>query len=180
MHSKVLYRAAKGAVAGGVVALRFNFRGVGRSGGVHDEGKGEGEDVRAAIDELAGRYPDLPLVVGGYSFGATVGLRAAQDEPRVRAAVGIGLPVLLSRFEFLVGDRRPLLLVQGERDPFGPGAEIQALARRIGDHVHSTVIPGADHFFEGCEERVGKAVRRFCQELSPPGGEPGEERGPRR
>ena len=172
MHNKVVYRAAKEAVSAGVAVFRFNFRGVGRSQGVHDGGRGEREDLAVILEEMALQYPHLPLMVGGYSFGASVGLRVAMETSRVAAAVGSGLAVGSDAFDFLQGDERPLLLVQGDADAFGSEVAVRELARRLGTHVRLEVIPGADHFFEGAMEAVGSAVNRFCRTLWQ---EPGEE-----
>src|SRR2546427_9126100 len=76
MHFKVVFRAAKALQHEGVAALRFNFRGVGRSEGVHDRGRGEQDDVRSALDEAEQRFPGLPLLLGGFSFGSSMPLRA--------------------------------------------------------------------------------------------------------
>ena len=73
MHFKVLFRAAKALQAQGAAVLRFNFRGVGRSEGMHDDGRGEQDDARAALDEMARRFPGLPMVLGGFSFGSVDG-----------------------------------------------------------------------------------------------------------
>ena len=74
MNNNVVYRAAKALVAGGVTALRFNFRGVGASTGSYGEGVGEEEDVRAAVDFLRAQAPGLAIWIAGFSFGARVGL----------------------------------------------------------------------------------------------------------
>jgi alpha/beta superfamily hydrolase len=165
MHNKVVYRAAKGAVSAGVAVLRFNFRGVGLSEGAHDGGPGEREDLAVVLGELALQYPHLPLMVGGYSFGASVGLRVAVENPRVAAGVGIGLALTSDSFAFLAGDDRPLLLVHGDDDPFGPEVDVRQLARRLGSHVRLELLRGANHFFDGALETVGAAVNRFCRQL---------------
>src|SRR5580704_6497531 len=72
MHNKVVYRIARGMRRAGAVVLRFNFRGVGRSESVHDQGVGEVEDARAALGFLRHRYPDLPYSLAGFSFGSRV------------------------------------------------------------------------------------------------------------
>jgi pimeloyl-ACP methyl ester carboxylesterase len=96
MHFKVVFRAAKALQSGGLAVLRFNFRGVGRSEGVHDHGTGEQEDARAAMFEMQDRFPGLPLVLGGFSFGSAVALRVAARDARVRAVFALGYPLLLS------------------------------------------------------------------------------------
>ena len=63
MHFKVVFRAAKALQSQGIAALRFNFRGVGRSEGIHDHGRGEQDDVAAALDEVQRRFPSLPLIL---------------------------------------------------------------------------------------------------------------------
>ena len=83
MHNKVVYRLAKGARQARSTVLRFNFRGVGQSSGIHDEGIGEQDDLRAAVDYLAGRYPGLPLVAAGFSFGSRVGLGVSCGDARI-------------------------------------------------------------------------------------------------
>jgi alpha/beta superfamily hydrolase len=152
-------------VTAGLAVFRFNFRGVGRSQGVHDEGRGEREDLAVILEEMALRYPHLPLMVGGYSFGASVGLRVAMENPRVAAVVGIGLAAGSDDFGFLQGDERPLLLVQGDADQFGSEAAVREIAGRLGTHVRLEVIPGADHFLNGATEAVGSAVNRFCRTI---------------
>ncbi len=100
MHFKVVFRAAKALQEQGLAVLRFNFRGVGLSEGIHDHGRGEQDDARAALDEMARRFPDLPLVLGGFSFGSVVAARVGAVDARVRALFLMGFPVL--RVEDLV------------------------------------------------------------------------------
>src|SRR5579863_10283410 len=75
MHNKVVFQAAKRLHDFGVPVLRFNFRGAGLSEGAHENGRGEQEDVRAALDYLAGEFPGRPILLAGFSFGSSVGLR---------------------------------------------------------------------------------------------------------
>src|SRR4051812_26347411 len=91
MHNNVAYRMAKVLVRHGYAALRFNFRGVGTSTGIHAEGVGEQEDATAAVDLLAGRHPALPLWMTGFSFGARVGLEVGARDERVAKLLGVGL-----------------------------------------------------------------------------------------
>ena len=149
MHTKAVYRAAQALNQVGLRALRFNFRGVGCSTGTYDDGIGEQEDVRAALDwlELAAR--DLPLVVGGLSFGSMVGLSVGIDDPRVVAMVAIGVPIDNYDYSYLTGTTKPVLVVQGERDEFGSGQEVKKLLESYGPHVTVRVIPGSGHLFQG-------------------------------
>src|SRR5438128_5264549 len=83
MHNKVVFRAASALNDAGLVTLRINFRGVGKSTGTHDEGRGELDDVRAGLDYLRDKYADRPITICGFSFGARVGLEVGISEARV-------------------------------------------------------------------------------------------------
>ncbi|MGB6899529.1 MAG: alpha/beta hydrolase [Candidatus Acidiferrum sp.] len=101
MHNKVVYQAAKSLDALGLPVLRFNFRGTGLSEGKHDRGEGERGDVRAALDFLAGEFPNTPLLVCGFSFGCWVGLRVGCEDARVKLLIGLGAPVNNADFSYL-------------------------------------------------------------------------------
>src|SRR3972149_6672444 len=94
MHFKLLFRAAKVFQRRGYAALRFQFRGVGRGAGEVDRGRGEADDARAALDFLGREYPEKPIVLGGFSFGAAVALHVGAHDDRVKALLLMGLPVL--------------------------------------------------------------------------------------
>ncbi len=148
MHFKVVFRAARALLRAHALALRFNFRGVGASAGVHDYGRGEVEDARAALDEAARRLPGRPLLVGGFSFGAAVALRLAADDPRVAAAFLLGLPLrLLPEVSLLESLHSPCLVVQGEVDEFGSAASLAASLAERSSRVSVVAVPKADHFF---------------------------------
>src|ERR1700739_2600642 len=88
LHNKVIYQAAKSLDSLGIPVLRFNFRGAGLSAGVHDHGEGEKGDVQAAIDFLSSEFTEIPLLVGGFSFGSWVGLRVGCGDQRVTDLLG--------------------------------------------------------------------------------------------
>src|SRR2546429_5209154 len=119
MHNKVVFRAAAALNDAGLIALRINFRGVGQSTGTHDEGYGERDDVLAGLDYLASHYRDQPLTLGGFSFGARVGLEVGITDERVVRLISIGTPVDKYDFSFLEGCRKPILFVQGAHDEYG-------------------------------------------------------------
>lgn len=149
MHSPVIFRCARALHRREVATLRFNFRGVGRSAGVHDEGRGEKEDVRAALETLCERVPHVPVALAGYSFGCRVGFEAVVEDARVDWLIGIGIPVALSSFGFLKGIEKRVLLVQGERDEYGPLPAVERLVRQLGSRSSLEIVPGADHLFQG-------------------------------
>ncbi len=163
MHTKAVYRAAQALNEAGLVALRFNFRGVGTSTGSYEEGIGEREDVKAAVDWLEEHYPELPLVVGGFSFGSMVGLSWGAEDDRVSGLMGLGLPVEMDRYEFdyLADVEKPVLVVQGENDQFGAASRVAEVVGGLGDHVTMVRIAGADHFFTDRLDELRAAIRGY-------------------
>jgi len=157
----------------GFPVLRFNFRGAGLSQGAHDQGNGEVDDVRTALDWLDAEY-HLPLLFAGFSFGAAVGLRAACSDARVRAAIGVGTPVVpvaeateeprVYALEFLKDCAKPKLFVSGGRDQFGPRAKLEALVASLPEPKKLVVIEGADHFFEGRLRELREAIEAWVTE----------------
>jgi alpha/beta superfamily hydrolase len=163
MHFKVIFRAAKALQARGVATLRFNFRGVGRSGGVHDHGRGEQDDAIAALDEMARRFPGLPLVIGGFSFGSHMALRVAARDPRPAAVLVMGLPVAsLTDPEFADAVRVPRLFVHGENDVYGGRDVITGWVARLPEPKQLVVVDGSDHFFTGHLDPLQAAVEAWA------------------
>lgn len=159
MHFKVVFRAAKALQQHGVAVLRFNFRGVGGSEGVHDEGRGEQDDARAALDEMGRRFPGLPMVLGGFSFGAAVALRAGVADERAGALFALGLPLTkMSETRFLDGCRKPRLFVQGEDDVYGNAGQLRELVARLPEEKRLVIVPGSDHFFAGHLDELQEAI----------------------
>jgi alpha/beta superfamily hydrolase len=153
LHNKVVFHAMKALNGFGFPVLRFNFRGAGLSQGEHDSGRGEVDDVRTALNWLDGQF-HRPLIVAGFSFGAAVGLEAACPDARVKAVIGLGLPVAPMAdhsydFRFLQSCGKPKLFVSGGRDPFGPPERLQPLVESIPEPKKLVLLEGADHFFEG-------------------------------
>ncbi|MEO7028709.1 MAG: alpha/beta family hydrolase [Acidobacteriaceae bacterium] len=155
MHTKAVYHAAKAFSHFGLPVLRFNFRGAGLSEGVHDEGAGEVEDVRAALDWLDLRF-GLPVLFAGFSFGSNVGLRACCGDARVRGLVALGLPVQAAcrdyTYNFLPACRAPKLFVSGDHDQFSPRGVLESTLASAPEPKRIVWIEGADHFFAGTPE----------------------------
>jgi alpha/beta superfamily hydrolase len=158
MHNKVVFRAAAALNDAGLTVLRINFRGVGQSTGVHDEGRGEVDDVRSGLDYLSQQYPGLRIFLCGFSFGARVGLEVGIHDPRVAYLIGIGTPLQKYDFQFLTACRKPLLLVHGEHDEFGDVEELRKFATELEKNtpVKLVIIPGVGHFFD---ERLDELKR---------------------
>jgi hypothetical protein len=153
LHNKVVYHAAKTFSAFGLPVLRFNFRGTGLSEGAHDQGRGEVDDLRAALDWLDTNY-SLPILAAGFSFGANITLCACCGDARIRGLVGLGLPVRAEgrdyKYDFLPAcSAVPKLFVSGDHDQFSPRAALEAELSSASDPKRILFIEGADHFFAG-------------------------------
>ena len=168
MQSHVVFRMADACRKQGISALRFNFRGVGRSIGTYDAGAGEQEDVLAALDFLAEREPRAALWIAGFSFGAAVGSRVGTRDPRVAALLLVGAPISMWPLEFLVESSKPMAFVSGDRDEYGSGLE--ALTGRLRaphrlwrvestTHLFEPVAPGDASTATGLERSAQRAAR---------------------
>lgn len=147
MHTTVVHRMAKGLRAAGIPTLRFQFRGVGRSEGKHDNGRGELDDVRAMLDHAARLAPGAQLIVAGFSFGARVGLDVGARDARVSTLVGVGLPLDLMAFDFLSRSDKPKLLIQGACDEFGDGTAFLEFVERTRAPKTCHLVSDATHLF---------------------------------
>jgi alpha/beta superfamily hydrolase len=161
MHNKVVYQAAKSLDTRGIPVLRFNFRGAGLSAGVHDRGQGEKEDVRAALDFLAGEFPGVPVLVAGFSFGAWVGLRVGCEDPCVSHLIGLGLPVNSMDFSFLRRCNKPKLFVHGSNDEHGAITKVKALIPTLPGENQLVVVESVDHFFAGKLDELNAAITNW-------------------
>jgi alpha/beta superfamily hydrolase len=173
MHNKVVYQAAKALDSLGIPVLRFNFRGVGTSEGTYDHGRGEEDDVRAALDHLSSQFSGVPLVAAGFSFGAWVGLRAGCLDARVVDLIGLGLPIDDRKlgFGYLRACTKPKLLVQGEGDQYGARSHFERFVQTFDLEAARTTrvvfIPDADHFFQGHLHEMADAVRHWMSTRHP-------------
>jgi alpha/beta superfamily hydrolase len=164
MHSAVVLALARvlaerGAAAGNTIAwARFNYRGVGESGGAYDDGRGETLDARAMLRELVRRAPRAKVSVCGYSFGTYVGLRAAATEGGVERVALVAPAVRI--FDFVKEDGHAfqgrLAIFVGDQDEFCDVDEAEELARELGASIR--VFPGADHYFMRGRRALAEAV----------------------
>jgi alpha/beta superfamily hydrolase len=164
MHNKVVYQAAKSLDALGLPVLRFNFRGTGMSEGKHDRGVGERDDVRAALDFLAGEFPKIPLLVAGFSFGCWVGLRAGCEDARVTELIGLGAPVNSADFSYLQQCEKPKLFVHGSNDIYGAVDKLKSVVATAPGENRIVVVEDADHFFVGKLDQVDQAISAWATE----------------
>ena len=160
MHTKAVFQGAKGLARIGCSVLRFNFRGVGKSEGAFDAGKGEAEDFRAALDFMSARYPDVPLWAAGFSFGSWIALETGAVDPRVSLLIGIAPPVTRPNYDFVntLASTKPKFLIQGSLDELCPIKDLWAFYARLPEPKEIVVIDGASHLFEGKTREVGEAI----------------------
>ena len=166
MHNNVVVALCRALAERGVVALRFNFRGVGASGGVHSRGSGERSDALAALDYLRS-LPEVDssrIALAGYSFGAIIALLAGQG---VRAVAAVSPPAAHVRLSE-INVTCPVLMAVGDRDDIAPADAVARLAASLGPSAEHAVVSGADHFWAGSEDRLAPLVCDFlARHLSP-------------
>ena len=165
MHNKVVFKAAQILQALNVPSLRFNFRGVGHSTGTYDEGRGEIDDARYALEFLSRRYPGVPSIIGGFSFGAYVGLTVAASDDRVQAMIGLGVPARMFDGNTLQDSHKPKLFIHGTADEVAPYDLAQQWFEQVPAPKRMIAVQDADHFFQGRLEEVQAIIADFVRSL---------------
>jgi alpha/beta superfamily hydrolase len=163
MTNNVTKAMTDGLLERGTVCLRFNFRGTGRSQGSYGEGMAEVDDVKAALDFLQ-RIDEVDpnrIILGGYSFGCWVGLKAASEDRRPQRLIGVSPPVDEYDFSFLKNERRPILLMAGDRDFVCSQEGFKALVESIPEPKVGITLSGADHFHFGREKHLIRETNAF-------------------
>jgi alpha/beta superfamily hydrolase len=158
MHNKVVYRAARALRRRGSVVLRFNFRGVNRSEGVHADGTGEVEDARAALRWLRERYPELPFALAGFSFGAGVVAKLACATAGPSRLIALGFSTRGSDVRALASCAVPKFFISSTHDEFAPRNEMEALFTEISEPKQMIWIEAEDHFFGGALDKLEETV----------------------
>jgi alpha/beta superfamily hydrolase len=158
MHTKVVFHAAKAFCRLGCAVLRFNFRGVGASGGTFSEGVGELDDFRAAVEFAAARYPGVPVWAAGVSFGSWVAMTAGALDDRVTRLVGVALPSQLFDFSTVRVSTKPKFFIHGEYDQRCPLKSVRELYAQSAEPKDLVVIHAADHLFDGHLTEVAETI----------------------
>lgn len=166
MDNKVTFTVAKALREAGLHVVRFNFRGFGGSEGVHDEGIGERDDVRAALDHAASLVPEgSPLLVAGFSFGSWVGTTVGLEDPRVAALMAIAPPVMKYDYSDLAATDKPLAVVYARDDELVPVDAVEAWLATCANPPRITPVVGATHLFHGKLGPIREAARSFVGSL---------------
>ena len=160
LHNKVVHRVASSLFKLGCAVLRFNFRGAGRSAGVHDRGVGEVEDARAALVFLRARYPDARTLLGGFSFGSGVAARLAASEAQVEHLILVAPPVTTADFSVLEKLSVPKIVIQGTADDVCPVGRLMEQYPRWAEPKRLIEVAGATHFFDRQLAQLAQAVEQ--------------------
>ena len=153
MNHPILIALYNGFVRRGFATLRFNFRGVGRSQGEYDQSIGELSDAAAALDWMQQfNHEASQTWVGGYAFGALIGMQLLMRRPEIKGFISIAPPTNTFDFTFLAPCPSSGIIIDGEADEVVTGISVQKLVDKLRTQRHITIdhatIPGANHFFE--------------------------------
>ena len=166
MHTKVVFQSAKALNRIGCAVLRFNFRGVGRSAGTWDNGRGEMDDYRAAVDFLSGRYPDLEMWAAGFSFGSYIAMTSGADDDRICTLIGIAPPVNRYEFASVKLSTKPKFVVHGESDELIPLKAVREFYAQLQEPKEFVEIDRANHLFDGQASEVGEALEELLADFT--------------
>lgn len=166
MNNRIVYDMYHMFVRRGFSVLRFNFRGVGRSQESFDHGQGELRDAAAALDWMQLYNPNARGVwVAGISFGAWIGMQLLMRRPEIQGFISAALPANLYDFSFLAPCPSSGLIVNGDRDTLITVESVEKLVDKLkqqrGLEIGLEIMPGADHFFTGCLDRLNEIVEEY-------------------
>ena len=163
MDTTAVFRTARGLELAGLAVLRFNFRGVGKSAGVHDGAGGEEMDLAAALDHLHRELPGVELWAGGFSFGSRTAASYARKDPRIARVILVALPVRAFDLSFFRELAKPGLVLMAGNDEFGTLADLNELFPDRYAGLEVDEIPGTDHYFQGATAELQARVRRYAE-----------------
>jgi alpha/beta superfamily hydrolase len=166
MHTKVVFQGAKALARIGCVVLRFNFRGVGRSAGEWDRGRGELDDYRAAVAFMASEYPGIEMWAAGFSFGSYIATTVGADDDRICALIAIAPPVDKYEFASLKRSAKPKFIIHGERDELIPLRLVRQVYAGLQEPKELVEIDRANHLFEGQASEVGDTLEDLLGDFS--------------
>ena len=164
MSNNIVFAICQALAQQSIAALRFDFRGVRKSGGEFGEGIAEQEDIKAAL-ALVSSTPNIDqqrIGLAGYSFGTMVATPVAVQDERVKLLALVSPVLSDSGWEQLKGYTKPKFLIAGDNDFAIPEQQFRQQVKDITEPKQCQIIPGADHFWAGFEEEVAKRVTQFC------------------
>lgn len=162
MHNKVAHTLARAFVRMGYAALRFNFRGTEASEGEFDGGNGELDDALAAIAWMRARYPEGPIWVAGFSFGAAIAVKAAVKTP-LDGLISVAPAITRFASGIETQPRCPWLIIQGDEDELVPVDDTVVWVDGLEPGPELLIIPGGEHFFHGRLLDLRESVMQFVK-----------------
>ena len=177
MNNAIVLALYKTFVKRGFATLRFNFRGVGKSQGVFDNGIGELSDAASALDWVQSIHPEAEVTwIAGFSFGAWIGMQLLMRRPEIEGFISVAPPANLYDFSFLAPCPSSGLIVHGDRDAVVPAKDVTGLVEKLktqkGIIIDQKVIPGANHFFDGKLEPLMQSVQTYLDKRLKPAEKP--------
>lgn len=153
INNQIVYHMYYSFVQRGFSVLRFNFRGVGRSQGLFDNGAGEMLDAAAALDWMQAINKEATTCwIAGVSFGAWISMQLLMRRPEIQGFISVAPPANLYDFSFLAPCPSSGLIVNGEIDRVAPAPDVQTLVEKLktqkGITIGHVIVPNANHFFE--------------------------------
>lgn len=169
MNNQIVYNLYYSFVRRGFSVLRFNFRGVGRSQGLFDNGPGELSDAATALDWMQSYNPDASSCwIAGVSFGAWIAMQLLMRRPEIEGFIAVAPPANLYDFSFLAPCPSSGLMVNGAEDRVVPTEAVANLVERLktqkGVVIEHRVVPGANHFFEGKIDELMQVVNAYVDQ----------------
>ncbi len=166
MNDRITQALYKSFVRRGFATLRFNFRGVGRSQGVFDNGIGELSDAASALDWIQSIHAEAQTTwIAGFSFGAWIGMQLLMRRPEIRGFISIAPPANMYDFAFLAPCPSSGIFVNGSGDEIVTPNSVTKLVEKLraqrGITIHHDEIPRANHFFENELEQMMKSVDNY-------------------
>ena len=173
MNNRVVFIMFNNFVERGFSVLRFNFRGVGRSQGVFDNGVGELSDAAYAFDWMQQFNSNSPFCwIGGYSFGALISMQLMMRRPEIEGFVSISPPAGTEDFSFLAPCPSSGLIIHGDKDTHVPLDAVKKLAQKLDGQknisVNLNIVKGADHFYKDNMDNLSKEVASYLDNSLPP------------
>ena len=168
MHTKVVFRLYKLFIESGFSTIRFNFRGVGKSDGIFDDGEGELSDAACVLDWLQQYNTNSKTCwVAGFSFGAWIAMQLLMRRPEINGFVSVSPPANMRDFSFLAPCPSPGLIVHGDKDNISSYDSTKILVEKLQKQkkvdIQFKSIKGADHFYENFAKEFDSSIKDYIE-----------------
>ena len=170
MHTKIIFKMYKTFIKAGFSTIRFNFRGVGKSEGIFDDGEGELSDAACILDWLQQYNTNSKTCwVAGFSFGAWIAMQLLMRRPEINGFVSISPPANLRDFSFLAPCPSSGLIIHGDKDNIASFDSTKILVEKLQQQKKVDIkfkpIKGADHFYENYSDEFENSINDYINEI---------------